>query len=268
MGDLSGVQEHNAREYENEHDYPDNIQKNGSFTQAYYDRGDDDTTLKLQDLVKKRIEEDQIKLRKNSNVAIEIVMTINDKKVWENYSFKGFNSNCHKFLEEKFGKDSVIAKYEHLDESNPHVHFVVLPTVEKEIKWKNSKGEGSRKEIRIDTRSHTGGAKKLRKFQDEYFNYLNDYGDKLGVKVYRGTLKEEQTKEYIRQTNHHIAALRSKLSDLSNDIEKDRVRLEIKEKEAQKLSKEIEMENLKKKDDPKWKLKGSGLDNPKRGYFH
>jgi hypothetical protein len=46
------------------------------------------------------------------------------------------------------------------------------------------------------------------------------------------------------------------------------VKLEIKEKQADKLLKTIELENLKKKDDPKWKLKGSGLKNPKKGFFH
>jgi hypothetical protein len=151
INDLGSVQEHNAREYENEKKFPSNIEKGGTFHQTYYDRGDDETQLKLQDLVQKRIKEDEIKLRKNSNVAIEIVMTINDKKAWDNYSFSGFNSNSLKFLEDKFGEGSVLAKYEHLDESNPHVHFVVLPTVKKEVKWKNQKGEGSKEQVRIDT---------------------------------------------------------------------------------------------------------------------
>lgn len=271
MNELNAVQKHNAREYKEGKPFPPNIDKNRPFYQTYYDRGNDETNLKLKELIQKRIKEDEIKTRKNTNVAIEIVLTINDKKVWDNYDFRGFNMNARKFLEDKFGKDSVVAKYEHLDESNPHVHFVVMPTVKKKVKWKNQTEQGETEEIRIDTRSHTGGAKKLRKFQDEYYNFLMeryDKGNKLGVEIYRGTLKENQTRKYIERTDHKIGALRSKLSDLTDEIEKYRAILEIKEKQAEKVLKQAELENLKKKDDPKWKTKGTGLNNPEKGFFH
>lgn len=114
----------------------------------------------------------------------------------------------------------MVAIFEHYDESNPHAHFVVVPIVEA-VKWKNRRGEGERTEKRLNVRDHTGGPDKLRDLQNGYFRHLVDtYGagknNKLGVPIYRGTLVENQTREYIEATDAKIGRLRAELATISN----------------------------------------------------
>ena len=52
-----------------------------------------------------------------------------------------FFANTQNWLEKRYGKGSEVAVFEHYDESNPHVHFVVVLIVEKSVKWKNRRGE-------------------------------------------------------------------------------------------------------------------------------
>ena len=79
--------------------------------------------------------------------------------------------------------------------------------------------------------------------------------------MFRGTLVENQTKEYIEQTNHEIGELRTVLSSLSDDIAKNIVEGQILEKQRILALKEVE---LKKEEDRRysekkglWKLKGT-----------
>ena len=76
---------------------------------------------------------------------------------------------------------------------------------------------------------------------------------------------ENQTKEYIEQTNHEIGELRTVLASLSDDISKNIVQGQILEKQRILALKEVE---LKKEEDRRhsekknlWKLKGT-RDNP------
>ena len=81
------------------------------------------------------------------------------------------------------------------------------------------------------------------------------------MELFRGTLVENQTKEYIEQTNHEIGELRTVLSSLSDDIAKNIVEGQILEKQRILALKEVE---LKKEEDRRysekkglWKLKGT-----------
>ncbi len=230
MSELESTDKHNARKYESEKEYPGNIKIGGEHNTLYLDKSTSDNYLEveqtnLKNVVENRLQSENVKgIRKNSNVAIEYVCTINDKKAWELYQFSGFVSNTKKWLEDRHGRDSVVAISSHSDESNPHAHFIVVPLKEKEIRWKNAKAQGKRKEVRLNTREYTGGGAKLRKLQDDWFTHLcKRYGEgpnnKFGLAIYRGTLKENQTKTYIKQTKHKIGILRDKISDLKNKEE-------------------------------------------------
>lgn len=270
-GDIAETDRHNARRYENENEYPNNIKADGKYY-AYYESETiddyihrDETTL--QEVIDRRLKENNVKgIRKNSNLAIEYVCTINDKKAWEAYSFSGYVSNTKKWIEERHGKGSVVGTFEHQDETNPHVHLVVVPLKEKQIKWKNQKGEGVRTETRLNTREFTGGRDKLRKLQDDYFQHLSDrYGvgenNKFRLPLYRGTKVEHQHREYSQQTNHEIALLRDEHKNSLENVRKLEIELEIAKKQAQMLEKETEYEIKKKVHDSKtrknWKEKGT-----------
>jgi hypothetical protein len=255
-GSIGDIEAHNNREFE-KGKYPENIREGGEFTRHLQD----DQETSLQEVIDQRIRNEEVQgIRKNTNVAIEYVATINDPKVWERYSPSGFFHNTKKWLEDRHGKGSVVASYHHMDESNPHAHYVVVPVKEKEVKWKNQKGEGSRIEKRLNTREFTGGREKLRQLQDDYFQYLKGYGDKLGVPIYRGTKVEHQKKRYIRETDHKIGQMRAKLATLSNSLEIEEQKLAIK-KERLKIAETklelVEHKEAKKADKNKWKRKGT-----------
>jgi hypothetical protein len=257
--DIQSTDNHNARLYDSELDYPRNIDPNGRFV-ANYQSGE-----KLINSLNNRIESLKVQgIKKNTNVAIEFVVGINDQRAWSNYPPSEFFQKVKEWLQVKHGKTSVIGHYEHYDESNPHAHFVVLPVTPKEIKWKNSKGEGVRKENRIETRKFTGGRDKLRSLQTEFYEFCKDLEPSLGVPIYRGTLKENQTKEYVQSTNHEIGLLRAKISTLTDDLEIVKANYQLKEKELElaKLHEEtakIEEEKGMKKGN--WERKGL-RDNP------
>jgi hypothetical protein len=222
LADISSTDTHNARRYESVEEYPTNINAEGKNITRYLAGNDGDFLYKdqitLGEALQYRIEKNNVVgQRSNSNVAIEYVLAVNDKNAWENYSPEGYFQNCLNWLEERHGKGSVIAISEHYDESNPHAHFVVVPLVEKDVKWKNRSGEGVKKETRIDTRSWTGGREKLRALQDDYHQFVKGFESKMGVEFHRGTLVENQTKSYIQKTDHRIGKLRANLERLEKE---------------------------------------------------
>jgi hypothetical protein len=281
IGDMGEVERHNARGYEREEEYPKNIQiEKGDLNKFYYasDGGgrSSERRGRLQKEIEQRLEENQVKgIKKNSNIAIEFVCTINDKRVWhsengefDSLKFDRFCDDTRKWLEDRHGEGSVVAHYQHLDESNPHIHFIVLPLESKEIKWKNKNGSGVKKETHIETRKYTGGKEKLRALQDDWYAHLcKTYGDgidgkpsKLGVPIYRGTLVEHQKKQYSLHTNHEIAILKGKLSKANTEYELKEIEAQIALKEAQLLAIDMELKQIeeeKKRDRNIWDKKGT-----------
>lgn len=269
--DIASTDEHNARLYSSIEQYPENINPDGRFDVKYQSEISEEYLYpgetNLQKIIDTRLKENNVKgIRKNSNLAIEYVCTISDKKAWDSYHFSGFSSNVHKFLEERHGKDSVVAVYDHYDETNPHVHFVVVPLREKKIKWKNQQSQGERKETRLNTREFTGGRDKLRKLQDDYFKHLSDtYGvgkdNKFKVPLYRGTLAEHQHKEYTLKTNHEIALLSQQIEKAKDLLHKLKLTEEKLKKEAEMLKKEksfkTEQAKTNEKTKKNWKSKGT-----------
>ena len=220
MEDISSTDKHNARLYESEEEYPDNINPQGHNVSRYILSGEsmykDETNLS--EAIKHRLEENKVSgIRKNTNVAIEYVLAISDQEAWTNYNPSGWFAKCEEWLEERHGKGSVVAMSEHFDESNPHCHFIVVPLITKEVKWKNSKGSGMKEETRIDTRSYTGGGDLLTKLQTEYFEFCKMHEAAFGVPIYRGTKAEDQTRVYTQQTNHEIGKLRKEVDLLKNN---------------------------------------------------
>lgn len=277
-GDIASTDKHNARKYDKIEDFPPNIDPKGHRHEVYL-KPESDFMYKhetnLEEVIQERIKAQGVKgIKSNSNLAIEYVATINDKKAWERYNPSAFFSNTSKWLEERHGKGSVVAVFEHYDESNPHAHFVVVPIAEKTIKWKNSKGEGERKEKHLNTRDFTGGRDKLRGLQDDFFKHLGETyglnGEKLGVPIYRGTLVEHQTKKYIEQTVAEIGKLRDRLSGITNEKDKVEVYSEILNKQEEKTLNEVKLKNLengKFKSGRNWENKGT-RDNPIGKIFH
>ena len=224
-GDISSTEIHNARLYEEYGiDRPNNIGPDEEgyhgFNNYYLGQDVDEPVPRLQDKIQERLEDTGVKVRKNSNVAIEIVLG-STPDFWKKYSPDGFFSQARQFIAEEFGgKDNIIAQYSHFDETNPHVHFVVTPIKHKVFKYRNGSGDLHKSKYALCARDFTGSKEKLRGLQDRYHQFCKSFGDRYGIEFYRGTKSEEQTKTYTRETTAELGRLRNDLYSLKQDLEK------------------------------------------------
>lgn len=170
----------------------------------------------LQDMVNERINKAGVKVRSDSVVALEFVVSASND-FFDVYSFGGFVGKCNNWLSERYGASNNIAMYMHEDESTPHAHFIVTPIVYKEVKWKNQKGEGTKTESRLCARDLTGNKKLLEKLQDDYFKFCEKEFGKY-CKFNRGTKAAEQKRVYTRETNHELGVLRAQLREADKSI--------------------------------------------------
>lgn len=279
--DIGGTETHNARKYEELGlKIPENINPEKSEDNTHWVAGDElDEGLSIQQAIDKRLKELDIKPRSNSVLAIEYVLALTGNprekdEMWRMYSQSGFLSAAQQWVTEKHGgTQNLIAISQHYDELNPHVHVIVLPIVEKTVKWKNQKGEGERTENRLCARDFTGHPDKLSQLQTDFHEFVEPYGPKMGVKFYRGTKKEEQLKTYTKATSHELGKLRKEIDHVftaigiaKNDAEikaaqlqAEKLELEIKaikadfEKEQGEKGRIIEKHKIEQGKDEKWK---------------
>jgi hypothetical protein len=257
--EVGAAEVHNARKYQ-DNKLPGHINPAGYFLHETIGDGS------MSDRINERLKELGINPRKNSVVALEYVVALSGNpqektQIKKNYEIGGFLSDATKWVAERHGgMQNLVAVSQHFDESNPHAHIVVLPIVEKVVRWKNQKGEGERVENRLCARDFTGNKDMLSALQDQYHAFVEPYGAKMGgVKFYRGTKKEEQLKTYTKKTSHELGLLRQKLDLATTEAEAKAVKLEF---EAKKLEFElkqgkdgriIEYHREQQKKDEKWK---------------
>lgn len=266
-GDLELTEIHNNRRYEEKGmKIPENIDPEGVY--SYSTLGDKTIPQAVND----RLKELGIAPRKNSVVALEYVVALSgnpeERKKITPYMEKGeLFEQATNWIGKRHGGNVMSVAY-HGDESNTHAHIIVLPVVKKTVKWKNQKGEGERIENRLCARDITGSPELLRKLQDDFHRFVEPYGEKIGVKIYRGTKKEEQLKTYTKKTSHELGLLRQKLDLAKTEAEAKAVKLELEAKKAEfeikqgKDGRIVEKHREQQKKDDKWK-KGLGF---KRGF--
>lgn len=267
-GDIRHAEIHNAREYESlGMELPDHINQEKCRDGYHNHWVAGDTEKSLSQAIQDRIEEAGAKTKSNSVLAIEYVVALSGgakekAEMWHNYSETGFLADAMYWVAERHGGlQNVVSVSQHFDESNPHAHIVVVPLVEKSVKWKNQKGQGERTETRLCAKDFTGGPDKLRKLQDDYHAFVEPYGAKMGVTFYRGTKREAQLKQYTKETSHELGKLRAELST-TIDLARAKViqtELEAKKAEFEKKQGEdgriIELHRQQNGKDEKWKQK-------------
>ena len=244
---------HNNRLYtELGYDTPENIKTGQSVLNKSYVIIDGiETNKSLKDTIYYRIGEAGAQERKNSVMALEYVMSGSSDFLQAYTPAKHF-ANCVKFLENKHGKENIVAIAEHYDETNPHVHVIVVPIIKKEVRWKRSKGdgyiEGKKEENRLCARDFTGNRDMLRKLQDDYFEYCVPYGKECGVTLKRGTKVEYQTKKYLKKTCYEMGLINQEF-EKNNQLAQEANHLykigELNIEEYQKKLKETKEQNQK-----------------------
>jgi hypothetical protein len=125
------------------------------------------------------------KRRKDAVLCVEYLITASPDWIgWNKLDEQKYFSDAKKWLEDKHGKDNVIATTIHRDESTPHMIAYVVPLVEGKLNAKH----------------FLGGREKLSKMQ-------TDFADKVGrsvglVRGLEGSKAEHQTiKQYYTNVN-------------------------------------------------------------------
>ena len=259
---IGAAERHNERKntnYENLNVVPERIPMNVHFR----DPGDKSYMEILREMEK----EGKVStrgLRQDATLFDEIVIDVNTM-YFENHGgyeyAKEFYETAFHFLEEKFGADNVISAVMHADERNLaasedlgkevyhyHLHAVVLPVVEKEIRWskrcKNQALRGTVKAV-VNQISHSkkwasdvpltneqgqiirrsNGKPKYRKsysvLQDELYDYLKEHGYRDFQRGERGS-----TAENLKSLQYQISKDKERLADIQERIEQAEIEYE------------------------------------------
>lgn len=187
---------------------------------------------------------DGIKLRKNGNIARDIIMTASPEFFRERTrdDIDNWVELNLKFLKDKFGDNCIYAVL-HQDETTPHIHALVVPKfwVEKQQQYK------LRSNIYFD------GKDKLSKWQDEYAEYINKEFNELkrGIKGSKAT--HIKIKQYYTLVNadlndkdfNSILALAKNSKLLEKNIQALRDTLELYKDKYVHKHKELNIEKNK-----------------------
>ena len=129
--------------------------------------------------VQQRIEQSGAKVRKNSVLAVEHLITASPelfnyhvketegkKKLYGNVeAWREFEKSAQKWLIERYGKENVVNFTVHKDESSPHIHAVVVPILEG----------------KLNCRAFLGGRQKLSEMQTSFAKSVEHIGIKRGI---------------------------------------------------------------------------------------
>jgi len=264
-GDINSTEKHNFRLYENQPNHLIKLNKREDVFQLsnfhhislngeIQDRakglnGDIKNAIKSRFLVK------NIKPRKNSVVALEYVLAISpnaSKDIGEVYCYDSVLKRLDDFIMKKHGKENIIAKSYHFDESNPHVHVIVTPILEKKISWKNSKGEGFKIENRLSARDFTGNKQKLRDLQTDFHNHCltTPFSKLTEHRFERGMDNRERKKLKLRtyedKTNLELGRVREELKVLKSSLKHVKKEFELEELNRLLIIREDEIEKIAK----------------------
>lgn len=260
--DIGAAERHNERKnlsYDNINVVPERIPMNVHFKSP----GEES----YMDILRRMEENGQVSmrgLRQDATLFDEIIIDVNTMYFERNggYAYaKSFYEEAFHFIEKKFGSEYVVSAVMHADEINKaatddlgkdvyhyHLHAIVLPVVEKEIKWskrcKDPELRGTVKEV-IHQISHSkkwasdipltdengniilrkNGKPKFRAsysiLQDELYQHMTEHGFK-GFQ--RGELGS--TAENLTSLQYQIMKDKERLADLQEKIQAEQVRYE------------------------------------------
>lgn len=169
-------------------------------------------TKNLKDDINNRLQAVGIKkTREDAVLGIEHVMTaspefFNYKKSEEGKlqgnvpQWQKFEEECMNWLNDRYGKENVVNVHIHKDEKTPHIHAIVTPIVQKEVKWKNKQGEGSKMQNRLCAKDFLNGKEKMTEMQDSFANHLQ----KSSLKLQRGEKGSKATHQEVQKFYENI----------------------------------------------------------------
>lgn len=126
----------------------------------YYAVGSGDLAADVQ----RRITESGAATRKDSVLAVEILLTASPDYFDDASKTKQFANAALAFCRDEFGSDNVVSAVLHTDESTPHLHIHVVPIDETPRK----RGPN----VRLNAKKWFGGKQKMSKLQDRCYHHI------------------------------------------------------------------------------------------------
>ena len=288
LGDLDAACKHNSRSYGKEEEWPANINQSLSRkNRGWGPRSFWQYKGGLSSYVFKRCEELNVKgRRKDSRYAVEFVVGCSDRRMIdqmlqiESADLKSkaskFHIEIYDWISRKYGCE-IMCSHLHLDESNPHIHIIAMPTKKKKVTKKNRFGSSTKDEVRLCVGDIIDGAAKLSQMQQDYFDWLvnfqkqyaKDHPDYKPVDLYRGTKAERELKQYTEKTNYRIGQIRQAIEECKSAASAKALEAEI---EAIRNETKAELNRLEQEANkarigaipPEWKAQGHPEDQPRR----
>ena len=198
-----------------------------------------------------------------TNIAVEFIFQIGDKKDWEDVSLEDKEKTAEIFKKvmpilEKKGIKTVNASL-HLDETSPHLHLIAVPIVENQKR-------GLEKQVSQNKVITKSLIKVIRKEVEEIFiqEYNKIYGtskelkkgceieEHLSVEDYKDTKKILEVAKKVGDRKEFKRELDINLSELDEDLKKLKEEIETKKEEQSKLTRlekelDIVIKELKEK---------------------
>lgn len=178
------------------------------------------TAESIPEAVQKRVEDSGVKIPRDASVvAQELVLSASpeyfrpayhrdDPDGWGKYDKKKmekWKDTTMDWLKEKFGEKNLVDVVLHLDERTPHIHAIVLPITEVELKHRRTK-----EQKKADTpnttytktkwnRTKVFGLEQHHKMQDEYAKALKPLGLNRGIPKKFSKKQHTEIKEYHKE---------------------------------------------------------------------
>jgi hypothetical protein len=250
---INGCEEHNRRQYKPS-ELPKNIDPSRAHLNVEWLAGGKDS---FREAIDDKLT--GLTVRSNAVMALEYVLGASPEffKLTPENS-KSYLDYCIEFVKAKHKEENIVAINWHFDEKTPHVHVLVVPILEKEVRWKNKKREGVKTERRLCARDFTGHPDMLREIQKDFYEYIVDFGVLTGAEFTKYTSAQEQVKVYNKRVDIKIDEVnqlareaqqqnvvlqqqlehnRYMLAQLENDLEK---KIELRRQHDAALQKQIE----------------------------
>jgi hypothetical protein len=159
------------------------------------------------DAYEKIVAELGIKERKNAVPAFEIIQTFSPTMA-SSIDIGQWTKDNIAFIENKYGRDRILSMHLHMDETTPHIHTVIIPTV-------NKQKNGKEASWGLSCRDFLGGKDKLIALQDEYAKAMEPHNLERGNT--NSKAKHQEIRAYYKEFNTTISQINNQLDDVSKE---------------------------------------------------
>jgi hypothetical protein len=178
----------------------------------------------ISQLVDDRLKYTGVKVKKNSVLAYEIMLTASPEFYktddvntsimgkWDKKKTNDWYNSTKRFLVKKYGKN-LVAVDVHLDENSPHIHAIVTPI---QVKKRKLRGQNKYVEVNVLDAKTMFSPDELRKTHSQYIDSVKHLGLERGVKG--STLAHKPIKTHSNEVAKQLIQTEKELSTLKNEI--------------------------------------------------